>query len=118
MRQAAERIADGMATADSRVLHRIVIGEGQSFPGLRDWFFDHAVASVRGSLSEYFEQEAAAGRLNIASPLMASSQFFMMLFGDLVIRISSGSLSEPDPDELKAYALGAVDIFLHGTLPR
>ena len=118
LRQAAERIADGMATAESRVLHRIVIGEGQSFPGLRDWFFDHAVASVRGSLSEYFEQEAAAGRLKIASPLMAASQFFMMLFGDLVIRISSGNLSEPDPDELKAYALGAVDIFLHGTLPR
>jgi hypothetical protein len=107
-----------MATAESVVIHRIVIGEGQSFPEMRDWFFDHAVAAVRGSLREYFEQEVAAGRLKIASPATASSQFFMMLFGDLVIRVSSGNLKEPDADELRAYAQAAVDLFLHGALPR
>ena len=118
LRQAAERIAEGMTTAESVVIHRIVIGEGQSFPDMRDWFFDHAVAAVRGSLSEYFEQEVAAGRLKIASPAMASSQFFMMLFGDLVIRVSSGNLKEPDPNELRTYAQAAVELFLHGVLPR
>ena len=118
LRQAAERIAEGMATADSVVIHRIVIGEGQSFPEMRDWFFDHAVAAVGGKLREYFEQEVAAGRLNIASPTTASSQFFMMLFGDLVIRVSSGNLKEPDAEELRAYAQAAADLFLHGALPR
>lgn len=118
LRQAAERIADSMATTESRVIHRIVIGEGQSFPGLRDWFFDNAVVSVRGSLSEYFEQEVAAGRLKMACPLMAASHFFMMLFGDLVIRMSSGNVLDPDPEELKRYASRAVDMFLHGALPR
>lgn len=115
---AAERIAQGMTTTEMLVVHRIAIGEGQSFPDLRDWFFDHAVASVRGSVSDYFEQEMAAGRLRIASASMASSQFFMMLFGDLVIRISCGNLRDPDPEELRNYALGAVDLFLHGALPR
>ncbi|HYM87127.1 MAG TPA: TetR/AcrR family transcriptional regulator [Pseudoxanthomonas sp.] len=118
LRQAAERIAEGMATAESVVIHRIVIGEGQSFPGMRDWFFDHAVAAVRASLSGYFEQEVAAGRLRLASPSMAASQFFMMLFGDLVIRVSSGNLQDPDAKELQAYAQAAVDLFLHGALPR
>jgi AcrR family transcriptional regulator len=118
LRQAAERIAEGMATAESVVIHRIVIGECQSFPDMRDWFFDHAVAAVRGSLREYFEQEVAAGRLKLESPTMASSQFFMMLFGDLVIRISSGNLKKPDAHELRAYAQAAVDLFLHGALPR
>ncbi len=116
--QAAERIAEGMATAESVVVHRIVIGEGQSFPDMRDWFFDHAVAAVRGSLSEYFEQEIAAGRLKMPSPALAASQFFMMLFGDLVIRVSSGNLQNPDPEELRTYAQSAVDLFLHGALPR
>lgn len=115
---AAERIAQSMTTKESLVVHRIAIGEGQSFPDLRDWFFDHAVASVRETLSAYFEQEIAAGRLKMASASMASSHFFMMLFGDLVIRISCGNLHDPDPEELRQYALGAVDMFLHGALPR
>lgn len=118
LHQAAERIAESMATAESVVIHRIVIGEGQSFPGMRDWFFDHAVAAVRGSLSEYFDQEVAAGRLKMASTAMASSQFFMMLFGDLVIRISCGNLKDPDPIELRDYARAAVEMFLLGALPR
>jgi hypothetical protein len=49
---------------------------------------------------------------------MAASQFFMMLFGDLVIRISCGNMRDPDPEELRSYALNAVDMFLHGALPR
>jgi AcrR family transcriptional regulator len=115
---AAERIAQGMTTTEMMVVHRIAIGEGQSFPDLRDWFFDHAVASVRGSLSDYFEQEMAAGRLKMVSAPMAASQFFMMLFGDIAIRISCGNLRDPDPVELRHYALGAVDLFLRGALPR
>ncbi len=115
---AAERIAQGMTTTEMLVVHRIAIGEGQSFPDLRDWFFDHAVASVRSTLSDYFEQEIAAGRLKMPSAPVAASQFFMMLFGDLVIRISSGNLRDPDPEELRSYALSAVDMFLHGALPR
>ena len=95
-----------------------MIGEGQSFPALRDWYFDHGVGALRGHLCEYFEQEVAAGRLRMASPRMASSQFFMMLFGDLVIRISSGNLQRIDATELRAYARDAVENFLHGTLPR
>jgi AcrR family transcriptional regulator len=118
LRQAAERIAESMATPESVVIHRIVIGEGQSFPAMRDWFFDHAVAAVRGSLREYFEQEVAAGRLAMPSPTMASSQFFMMLFGDLVIRVSSGNLKQPNHEDLRDYAQAAVDLFLHGALPR
>ena len=48
---AAERIAQSMTTAESMVVHRIAIGEGQSFPDLRDWFDDaDAVSPVAGTL--------------------------------------------------------------------
>lgn len=118
LRRAAVRIAEGLAAPESVVVHRIVIGEGQSFPALRDWFFDHAVSSLRNTLRDYFEQEVVAGRLVMPSPALAASHFFMMLFGDLVIRISSGNRTLVDVDELRAHALDAVDIFLHGALPR
>lgn len=118
LRLAAERIAEHMTSTHSLVVHRIAIGEGQSFPDLRDWFFDYAVESVRGNLTEYFEQETAAGRLIMPLASMAASQFFMMVFGDLVMRISSGQLRNPDPEALRQYAIGAVDLFLYGALPR
>ena len=114
----AERIAESLCTTESMVVHRIAIGEGQSFPDLRDWFFDHAVQSVRNDLDLYFQQEINAGRMRMPSASLASTQFFMMVFGDLVMRVSSGNLRNPDPDELKAHAQSAVDIFLHGALPR
>ncbi len=115
---AAERIAVHMTTTHSLVVHRIAIGEGQSFPDLRDWFFSNGVDWVQNNLAEYFKQETAAGRLDLPSPHMAASQFFMMVFGDLVIRISSGYVRDPKPEELSAYARGAVDLFLRGALPR
>ena len=118
LRQTAERIAESLCTTESMVVHRITIGEGQSFPDLRDWFFDHAVQSVRTDLENYFEQEISAGRMRMASASLASTQFFMMVFGDLVMRVSSGNQRNPDPDELKAQALAAVEVFLYGALPR
>lgn len=114
----AERIADSMSSTESQVVHRIAIGEGQSFPDLRDWFFDQAVQSVRDTLTEYFEQQVALGNLKFHSPHMAAIQFFMMLFGDLVIRVSSGNQRSPQPEALRLYALDAVELFLHGALPR
>jgi AcrR family transcriptional regulator len=116
--RAAEQIARHMTSTHALVVHRIAIGEGQSFPDLRDWFFNHGVEWVRNNLAEYFEQETAAGRLSIACPKTAASQFFMMVFGDLVIRISSGYERDPDPETLREYVRSAVDLFLRGASPR
>lgn len=114
----AEQFSDSVASDQFHVIHRIVIGEGQSFPALRDWYFEHGVGALRSRLCDYFEHEVAAGRLRMASPILASTQFFMMLFGDVLIRISSGNLQRIDPTELRLHARDAVENFLHGTLPR
>lgn len=118
LRRVAIRMAQVMARTDSQVIYRIVIGEGQSFPALRDWFFDHAVASIRSTLAEYFEQQVAAGRLQLASPKAAAAQFYMSLFGDQIVRLAAGSTHMPDADMLEAQALASVELFLQGTLPR
>ena len=114
----AVRMANIMSQPESQVVYRIVIGEGHSFPGLRDWFFDHAVAAVRSTLADYFQQEVDAGRLQLASPRGAAAQFYMTLFGDLVVRLASGASGVPDPEQLKAQVKASVQLFLHGALPR
>ena len=118
LRRVAIRMAQLMAGTDSQVVYRIVIGEGQSFPALRDWFFDHVVASIRRTLEDYFEQQVAAGRLQLPSPKAAAAQFYMSLFGDQVLRLAAGGPQLPDVDTLEAQALAAVDLFLQGALPR
>ncbi|SOD55128.1 transcriptional regulator, TetR family [Pseudoxanthomonas wuyuanensis] len=114
----AMRMAAIMSQPESQVVYRIVIGEGHSFPALRDWFFDHAVAASRSTLADYFQQEVDAGRLQLASPRMAAAQFYMSLFGDLVVRLASGASGLPSPEQLKAEVQASVELFLRGALPR
>lgn len=118
LRRVAIRLAQIMAKAESQVIYRIVIGEGQSFPTLRDWFFETAVTTARQTLTDYFQQEVDAGRLQLASPKAAAAQFYMSLFGDQVVLLASGNTNIPDQETLESRALAAVDLFLHGALPR
>lgn len=118
LREVAIRIADSMLKAESRVVYRIVIGEGESFPALRDWFFEHAVAETRGILTRYFQQEMDNGHLRLNSAEAAATQFYMMMFGNLIIRVASGYLDKLDPVALREQALANVELFLQGALPR
>lgn len=118
LREVAVRIAASMARTESRVVYRIVIGEGESFPALRDWFFEQSVAETRAILTAYFQQQMDAGRLNLPSAEAAASQFYMMMFGNIIIRIASGFLNRVDADDLRTQALMSVDMFLQGALPR
>lgn len=114
----AQRMAELMARPESRVIYRLVIGDGQSFPTLRDWFFENVVGTFRATLAGYFDRQVEAGRMRMASTHSAAAQFSMMLFGDMVMRLASGITDLPDPDQLRANARDAVELFLQGTLPR
>ncbi len=118
LREVAVRIAESMSKTESRVVYRIVIGEGESFPALRDWFFEQSVAETRSILTAYFKQQMDAGRLRLKSAEAAANQFHMMMFGNLIIRVASGYLERVDAEDIKEQALFAVDLFLQGALPR
>lgn len=119
LRKAAEQYMDRMTSEEAQLVHRLVIGEGRTFPGLRDWFFRTAVVSLTGDLSRYLQLQADQGRLSLhGSADFAAAQFFTLLFGDLMLRTASGYLPRPDEDEIERYVSQAVALFLHGSLPR
>lgn len=118
LRQVGESLLEAVLSRESLLVHRIVIGEGKDFPDLRDWFFDNAVMPAQAILADYLEQEIRAGRLALPAPATAASQFFMMIFGEMMIRVACGNLSSPDPDVARAEVRTAIDLFLHGALPR
>jgi len=118
LQQVGESILEASISRESLLVHRIVIGEGKDFPELRDWFFANAVRPAQAILTEYLENEIGAGRLSLHAPAIASSQFFMMIFGEMMIRVASGNLASLDPAVAREEARAAVDLFLHGALPR
>ncbi|HVI57640.1 MAG TPA: TetR/AcrR family transcriptional regulator [Luteimonas sp.] len=118
LRQVGDSLLDAVLSRESLLVHRIVIGEGKDFPDLRDWFFDNAVMPSQAILADYLDQEIQAGRLALPAPAIAASQFFMMIFGEMMIRVACGNLSAPDPEVARAEVRAAIDLFLHGALPR
>jgi AcrR family transcriptional regulator len=119
LRKAGRSIAQSLTTRDAYLVNRIVIGEGRAFPDLRDFYFDHAIATIRSRLGSYFERQVAAGTMVLhTSADLAATQFFMMLFGDLTIRTACGYMANPDTDNVLAFIDGSVEQFLHGALPR
>ncbi len=116
LRKVAIRVSQSMTRTESLVFYRILIGDGQSFPRVRDWYFSQAVPMMRSHIADYFRQQVQLGRLRLASAELAAGQFHMMLFGDLILSLSSGYTEPPDPELVLSNALAAVDIFLQGAL--
>ena len=115
---AALRMLEEALSPRRIVAHRIVIGEGSSFPELRDWFFEHAVVPAEQLLTEYFEQQKQAGRLKIDSPRVAAHHFYMMVFGGVILQSVAGRVTAADIGHRRDEVLQAVAIFLQGVMPR
>src|SRR5690606_34593779 len=118
LQQVGECILASSISRESLLVHRIVIGQGRDFPDLRDWFFANAVMPAQAILTAYLANARSAGPLSLRAPAIASSQFFMMIFGEMMIRVASGNLASPAPAIARNEARAAVDLFLHGALPR
>lgn len=115
----AQRFVDTMVSVESQVLHRTIIGEGHSFPELRDWYFEHAIGPTNHIMAGYLQQQEAAGRLVLPQGHeLAAIQLAMLMVGDLVLRMASGQLAQVDPAAAGASAHAGVDLFLRSAMPR
>lgn len=114
---AAESMVAEILKPGRIVAHRIVIAEGLSAPELRDWFYEHGIQPTEKVLTEYFEREKRIGSLLIESPTDASSKFYLMIFGGLIMRTVNGRILAEDLPVVQAEVRNAVSIFLHGILP-
>jgi len=111
---ATERMVVETLTPQRVVVHRIVINQGLEFPELRDWFFEHGVAPMQHTLSQYFEREKAAGRLHVSDPESAARQFRKMVFATIVLHSSNGTWTANNIDAAQQQARESVQIFLNG----
>ena len=105
------RIARDWTTPYVVAIYRLIISEVGRFPQLGE-IFKTTMEVMRSTLATYLRQEADAGTLAIADPVVASRQFGMLAYGELRERTLLGeTVSE---EMITAAVRRAVALFLAG----
>lgn len=114
---AAVGMLEEILTPRHIVIHRIIIAEGVGLPDLRDWFFEHGVAPPIRILAGYFSRQKRAGNLLMGSPTDTANRFYMMVFGDAIIRSTAGTLDGASLAQTLGDTRQAVALLVRGMLP-
>jgi len=105
-----------VSTAKGLALQRLIETESFRFPDIFGMTFDIYSKPTVMFLKRLFEEETAAGSLNLREPELAATTFMSMVVGGPVRFITSGNpLTDADLDKRVAFA---VNLFLEGARAR
>lgn len=105
-----------VSTKKGLALQRLIETESFRFPDIFGMAFEIYSKPTVMFLKRLFEEETAAGRLNLRDPELAAMTFMSMVVGGPVRFITSGNpLAEADLDKRVAFA---VELFLEGARAR
>jgi AcrR family transcriptional regulator len=98
-------------------LTRLFITEMQRHPELSPLLNRHGPRQALDLLTEWLERQAARGRLAVTAPRSAAHLLLSMALGPTGFG-DDGQPRWPAPAERRSHVMRAVDIFLHGVVPR
>jgi TetR/AcrR family transcriptional repressor of mexJK operon len=108
----ARQFLDLLLNPTSLALYRALIAEAYRDPELgRISYAAGPLVAVR-TLTEYIEEQAEAGRLEVADPRIAAEQFFGMLTGHLQLRALLGVEDRPAPYSTEPFIANAIHAFM------
>ncbi len=108
-----QRMLRFLLDAKPLAINRVVMAESVRFPELGRAFYENGPGLFRQAFATWLEAQAAAGRLAVADPLIASDQFMGMLrSAGLYLRASLGLPPPPTDAEIDATVAAAVRTFL------
>lgn len=114
----ARRLVDALLAPGAGACLRIAVAEGEAPPELREWFLAHAFAPARRRLADYLDRQRATGRLRLESASIAAGHFHMLVCGELMLCMTNRSMTPTEHARLHGRTRQAVELFLHGALPR
>jgi TetR/AcrR family transcriptional regulator, mexJK operon transcriptional repressor len=109
---AAERIIAFLMSEFGQRMFRIVVGEGQRFPGLGREFHDCGPGLIHRRLAHHFGAYVQAGALQIEDIDLAADQFAQLCKASVHEKLIFGMVDTITPDEVHRIIHGAVDMFL------
>jgi hypothetical protein len=97
---------------------RLIIAESAQFPELAQRYYESGPAYVRTQLAAYLDGEMRAGRLALADPRAAASQFLGLVMGADHLAALMGLLDVQSASDQRRRVRAAVDAFIKLYAPR
>jgi AcrR family transcriptional regulator len=108
---------DAASVGRRDALTRLFITETQRHPDLAPLLNRHGPRQALDLLTEWLERQAARGRLAVTAPRLAAHLLLNMALGPTGFG-DDGQPRWPEPAERRSHVVHAVDLFLHGVVPR
>jgi AcrR family transcriptional regulator len=108
----AERIAAFQMSDYGQRMFRIVVGEGERFPGLAQQFHETGPGLIHARLVHHLRHQVAEGRLRIDDLDLAAEQFVQLCKAGVQERLLFGLAQTVTPKAIARSTRGAVDMFL------
>ncbi|TAG22660.1 MAG: TetR/AcrR family transcriptional regulator [Rhodobacterales bacterium] len=109
---AAERIVQFLLSEFGQRMFRIVVGEGERFPGLGQQFYEYGPGLIHARLVHHLGCYVANGELQIEDLDLAADQFAQLCKATIHERLIFGMASSITPEDARRSAHGAVDMFM------
>jgi TetR/AcrR family transcriptional regulator, mexJK operon transcriptional repressor len=109
---AAERIAAFLMSEFGQRMFRIVVGEGDRFPGLAQQFYEYGPGLIHDRLVHHMRCCTEAGQLHIEDLDLAADQFAQLCKAVVQDKLLFGLEKAITPQDVQRCVKGAVDMFL------
>lgn len=109
---AAERIVQFILSDFGQRMFRIVVGEGERFPGLGQRFHDYGPGRIHRRLVYHLGAYVQRGELRIDDLELAADQFAQLCKAGIQERLLFGMAASVTPAAAQRIVQGAVDMFL------
>ena len=109
---AAERIVQFLMSEFGQRMFRIVVGEGERFPGLGREFYDYGPGLIHARLVHHFGCYVDQGVLKIEDLDLAADQFAQLCKAGVQEKLLFGMEQTLRPDDVHRSVHGAVDMFM------
>lgn len=109
---AAERITAFLMSEFGQRMFRIVVGEGERFPGLGREFYDYGPGLIHERLVHHMRSHVEAGQLAIDDLDLAADQFAQLCKATIHEKLIFGMAKAIKPEDVQRSIRGAVDMFL------
>jgi AcrR family transcriptional regulator len=109
---AAERIAQFQMSDFGQRMFRIVVGEGERFPGLGRQFHAYGPGLIHDRLVHHFRLFADRGELRVDDLDLAADQFAQLCKAGIQEKLLFGMAQAITPQDVQRSIRGAVEMFL------
>lgn len=109
---AAQRIVQFLMSDFGQRMFRIVVGEGERFPGLGREFYDNGPGLIHARLVHHLGCQVQACQLAIPDLDLAADQFAQLCKAAVHDKLIFGMAQSITPEDVDRSVTGAVDMFL------